>query len=130
MTLLTTHPTDRARLDAALAAGDATLAVAFCAQWCSTCREFRPALARLAAARPDVFVLWLDVEDDADLLDDLELDTFPTLAIYGGATLRHYGPVLPQASLVERLLSDRGALRTPADVPTAIADLLVNIARV
>jgi thioredoxin 1 len=47
------------------------------------------------------------VEDGADALDDLDIETFPTLLVSDGTTLLHAGPLLPQAAhllqLVRRL---------------------------
>ena len=127
--LLRTLPADRVVLAQRMALGPHTVVVALCAQWCTTCREFRAALERVAAARPAVSVVWVDIEDDADLLGDLDLETFPTLAVFVNADLRHFGAVLPQASLVERLIADAATLRA-RDAPGAIADLVRTLVRV
>lgn len=56
--------------------------VCLCAEWCHICRDLRPRLAtaetRLTAATQ---LVWLDVEDHADLLGDLEVETFPSYLI-------------------------------------------------
>jgi len=111
---------DRTRLAAALddlARGTHLLVVGLCAQWCGTCRDFRPALARIAAAQPRAHFLWLDVEDDAAVTDDIDVDNFPTLAIYGPTGVLHHGVSLPHehvvARLVESLLDARR--NVPAD---------------
>ena len=112
--------TDRARLAAALddlARGSHLLVVGLCAQWCGTCREFRPAFARIAAAQPRAHFLWLDVEDDAAVTDDIDVDNFPTLALYGPTGVLHYGVSLPHEHVVARLIESLlGARRNvPAD---------------
>lgn len=97
---------DLIRQTVAEAKGPASGAViCLCAAWCGTCREFQPAFEALAASHPGQAFAWVDVEDEADRLGDLDVETFPTLLV-GSAdgTVRFLGPVLPQAGGVERLL--------------------------
>jgi thioredoxin 1 len=89
---------------------DRIAVVALCAAWCDTCTEFRAALERIATARPEVLSVWLDIEDDAAICGDIDVENFPTLAIYRGASLLHYGISLPQEAAVARLI-DELALR-------------------
>lgn len=126
---LTTHPDDRARLRARHAAAPHVVAAVLCAQWCSTCREFLPMLEALAARLPQHSWVWIDIEDDAALVGDVDVETFPTLAVYVDATLAHFGPVLPNPALVERLVaSARPSVRGPdspaADLHQDIGDLV------
>jgi hypothetical protein len=76
---------------------------ALCAQWCGTCREFRAAWDA-AVVQPDRRFVWIDVEDDADRLDDLDVETFPTIAVLRDDAPHFFGPVLPSIAAVERLL--------------------------
>lgn len=85
---------------------DAGLAVVcLCAAWCGTCRDYRPGFEQVAAQHPQAVFRWVDIEDEADTLGDLDIDTFPTLVIGGrdGAP-RFAGPVLPQPGQITRLL--------------------------
>ena len=80
-----------------------------CAAWCVACREYGATFAALAAQfGGDVDFAWIDIEDDADALGDLDIEDFPTLLIADAAGARFFGPVMPQASTAERLI--RGAL--------------------
>jgi thioredoxin reductase (NADPH) len=85
---------------------DRIAVVVLCAAWCDTCAEFRTAAERIAAARPEALCVWLDIEDDAAICGDIDVENFPTLAIYRGATLLHYGISLPQEGPVARLLDE------------------------
>lgn len=87
-----------ARLDAELHV------VCLCAQWCGTCRDWRPVTEAVAADRPQLRWRWLDIEDEAALLDELEVDTLPTLLVGRGDAVLFYGPVLPRTELLTRLL--------------------------
>ena len=78
--------------------------ICLCAEWCGTCREWRPQLVAQAAAMPGVRFAWVDVEDEADAIGDLDIETFPTLLIAQGSRVRFLGPVLPTAPAVGRLL--------------------------
>jgi thioredoxin reductase (NADPH) len=78
--------------------------VALCAEWCGTCREFRPVFDALAAAMPEARFLWIDNEDEPDVAGDMEIETFPTLGVLRGGEPVHFGPTTPQRGVVERLL--------------------------
>jgi len=116
-------------LEAYFAGGTMTLAVALCAAWCDSCNEFRGTFERIAQARPEMYFLWLDIEDDSEICGDIDIENFPTLAIYRGARLLHYGVSLPQEGTVTRLIdaiSERG--ETDAAAPQAVRDLPKRLA--
>lgn len=102
----------------------ATTVVVLCAAWCDTCRAFRPVFDRLAAAQRDARFIWLDAENDAALLGDIDLENFPTLAVFRGDVPVFFGACLPQAAVIARLIA---ALMQgepiPASVPEAVATL-------
>jgi thioredoxin 1 len=78
--------------------------VGLCAEWCGTCRDYRPLLAARAARVEDELHFWVDIEDDADALGDLDIETFPTLLVLHRGRPLFFGPVLPQIDVVDRLL--------------------------
>lgn len=88
---------------------DATdlLVVCLCAEWCGVCRDYRSRFDQVQSHFPQVRFLWVDVEDQAELVDPLEVDDFPTLLIGCGDRPVFFGPVRPQAEALERLLQDR-----------------------
>ena len=100
-------------------------AVCLCAAWCGVCREWTPVFEALAASHPQVRFDWVDVEDEADALGDVDVETFPTLLIADRAAPRFFGPVQPSAvqvgKLLDRLLADP---RSGSPVPTEAAPLL------
>ena len=80
-----------------------------CAAWCVACREYRATFAALAAQfAADADFAWIDIEDDADALGDVDIENFPTLLVADAGAARFFGTVMPQASAAERLI--RGAL--------------------
>ncbi len=79
--------------------------ICLCADWCGTCREFAPGFAQAALAHPELIFRWVDIEDEASAIGDLDIETFPTLVIGGrDGSVRFAGPVLPQAGQIARLL--------------------------
>lgn len=108
MSLAPTDPDVRALLAGTLAQTRSSAAViCLCAAWCGTCREYAPLFEQVAAAHPQLAFRWVDIEDEADALGDLDIDTFPTLVVGAGA-VQFAGPVLPQAGQIERLLKSLG----------------------
>lgn len=98
-----------------------------CAQWCGTCRDWRGALAQEAALHPQVDFFWVDIEDEADAVGDLDIETFPTLLIAQGEQPRFLGTVLPSAPAVGKLLQtlreDPAAGRCPPEAGPLLARL-------
>jgi thioredoxin reductase (NADPH) len=99
------------------------IVVCLCAAWCDTCTEFRVAFDRIAGQRPGMRFVWLDIEDDSDLCGDIDVENFPTLAIYRGDELLHFGVSLPQEGTVARLVDAMAAADAVAAGPEAVREL-------
>ena len=80
------------------------LIICLCAEWCGTCRDYRSGFAALAAEFPAAGFLWFDIEDDAGLVGDLDVENFPTLLIQRNQHVLLYGPQLPDHGLLRRLV--------------------------
>ena len=78
------------------------LVACLCAAWCGTCRDYREGFQALAERFPNARFLWLDVEDDADLLDDYDVENFPTLLIQRHDSVLFFGPMLPHHEILQR----------------------------
>ena len=75
-----------------------------CAEWCDTCVEYRPGFLGLAAGFPQARFRWLDIEDQADEVGDLEVENFPTIRVTRGDQVLFYGTMLPMHEHLKRLL--------------------------
>jgi hypothetical protein len=75
-----------------------------CAAWCDTCCSYRASFDELAARHPDQRFVWIDIEDQADIVGDIDVENFPTLLIQRGDIVAFFGTVLPDARLAERLV--------------------------
>lgn len=100
---------------------ETTLVACLCAAWCRTCDDYNTVFAALEQHNPGCRFVWIDIEDEAELVGDLDVETFPTLLIGVGPELRFIGPVTPQLGTAQRVLDS--ALQAPmaAPEPTALA---------
>ena len=75
-----------------------------CAQWCGTCQEYAPLFASLQQVFPEVAFRWIDIEDEADLVDPIEVDNFPSILITRQAQARFFGSITPHLETLRRLI--------------------------
>jgi len=107
------------------------LVVCLCAEWCGVCGEYRSRFEQVKASvrqdDPQAQFLWIDVEDEADLLHPLDVDDFPTLLIAVNGQPRFFGPLTPQVETLARMIrikaQDAGA------PPLAQADVVALVSR-
>jgi len=79
--------------------------ICLCAGWCGVCRDYRAvfdeARATFGAAAD---FRWIDIEDEAALLDDIDVEDFPTVLIARGDRPLFFGPITPQPGTLARLV--------------------------
>lgn len=83
---------------------DTLLVTCLCAQWCVVCGDFAAEFEAVRTLFPQARFLWIDVEDEEDLVDPIAVDNFPTLLVALGDAPVFFGPVMPRRRIVERLL--------------------------
>ena len=113
--------------------GAPLLVACLCAQWCRTCDAYRDTLLAARASlrlHPDVATrfLWIDIEDEAALVDDIEVETFPTLLIAAGAEPRFLGPVAPHAESLAALVRAHAGDAVDAMPGTSVRALVARLA--
>ncbi len=99
------------------------LVACLCAAWCNVCRDYRTGFDALAA-RADparLRLVWIDIEDEADRLGELEVENFPTLLVAHGTKPLFLGPLTPQPAVLERLIEHALAGRLAALPVASIA---------
>ncbi len=104
------------------------LVVCLCAEWCGVCRDYRSRFEQAQAKLAQAQFLWIDVEDDADLLHPLDVEDFPTLLIAVGSEPRFFGPITPHIETLERLVK---SLMDNTDAPKPVEpEVLALVARI
>ena len=89
--------------------------ICLCADWCGLCRDYAEVFAQMAARYPGSRFAWLDIEDEAELVGDIDVETFPTLLVADAGGTRFLGPLMPQAQTLARLLD---SLAQPSQLAT------------
>ena len=98
------------------------LVACLCAQWCGTCRDYRPLFDQLQAEFAAAQFVWIDIEDEADLVDPVEVDNFPTLLVVADGQARFFGTLTPHIDTLRRILQTQlSAERAPSIDPQAQA---------
>jgi thiol-disulfide isomerase/thioredoxin len=98
-----------------------------CAAWCRLCDDYVSIFEQVAAELDDAGLSpkwhWIDIEDEADLVGDMDVDTFPTLVIADRDHVRFAGALTPQPETLRRVAratiagADPGAAHWPAVSP-------------
>jgi thioredoxin-like negative regulator of GroEL len=81
------------------------LVAGLCAQWCGTCRDWRPVFdeqSRSFAGRADFACV--DVEDHDEVMGHVDVENFPTLMIARGDDVLFFGTITPHAQTLARLV--------------------------
>lgn len=81
------------------------LIACLCAHWCHVCNDYRESFEAAAAAWPQHAFRWIDIEDEAELVGNVDVENFPTLLIRGDAgEVRFFGTSLPSQAELHRLV--------------------------
>ena len=104
MKSLTLEHHNRAQLSA-LITDDVWVVACLCAAWCGSCRDYRKTFDALASRHPDKKFIWIDIEDQADIVGEIDVENFPTLLIQRGDVVAFFGTVAPDAGIAARLLT-------------------------
>ena len=66
--------------------------------------EYRPGFLALGRDYPRARFRWIDIEDEADEVGELEVENFPTIRITRGDEVLFHGPMEPHHAQLRRLL--------------------------
>ena len=80
------------------------LVACLCAAWCDTCVAYRTGFLALAGRFPRAEFRWVDIEDDAEAVEDMDVDNFPTILVQRGSETLFHGVMLPHHEHLQRLL--------------------------
>lgn len=100
--------------------------ICLCADWCGLCRDYKEVFAQVEALHPLSRFVWLDIEDEADWIGDIDVETFPTVLIAEGLDMRFFGPVTPQLQTLSRLLDSLEQASSPTMPTTPATQFLLQ----
>jgi thioredoxin-like negative regulator of GroEL len=103
--------------------------ICLCAEWCGACRQWRDVFMQVAAAQVELRFAWVDVEDEADAMGDVDIETFPTILIACDNRPLFLGPLQPSAGQLTRLIASLRENPIAAPVlPAGAAALMSRLA--
>ena len=77
-----------------------------CARWCGTCSSYEAVFAACGAAYgARVQPLWVDIEDEADLIGSIDVENFPTLLLARDGEMLFFGTITPHPQTLSRLVA-------------------------
>lgn len=110
----------------ALESNNQRIVVCYCAAWCRTCESYQEAFEELSEKFPEHVFLWVDIEDEESLLDDLDVENFPTILIQENGDNLFFGTMLPYIGHLERMVlnTQDGQVVASDEGPRPIIELL------
>ena len=102
------------------------LVACLCADWCGACREYQPRFEQMQAQFPGVQFVWVDVEDQSELVDPVEVENFPTLLMATRERVQFFGTVMPHLETLQRLIETQLAQGAPTQHPEPALDALAK----
>ena len=97
--------------------------VIFCAAWCGVCRD----LNKTWLTQPsnlNMQMHWVDIDDHADQLENLEFESFPYIATFKNKKLSFFGTVLPNITVIEKIARQTQSIELDLQQKSALEDLL------
>lgn len=102
------------------------LIACLCAAWCDTCQSYRQQFNELRQNHRDKIFAWIDIEDHSELIDDLDIENFPTILIEYDSKVLFLGTMLPDASLVHKLILNYQSIIQEKSVAAITASIQDN----
>ncbi|MEO9101493.1 MAG: thioredoxin family protein, partial [Burkholderiaceae bacterium] len=106
------------------------LVACLCAGWCSSCAAWHGAFAALAQEFAGDCFVWIDIEDHAELVADVEVETLPVMLVQTAqAGPGFVGPIEPRTAILRSLLQrahQDDALLTDPGIRNALLDNAPN----
>ena len=109
---------------------EGTIVACLCAAWCRLCGDYAPVLRDVVAEFPGLRMRWIDIEDEADLVGDVDVETFPTIVVIAGDGMVHFaGPLTPQPQTLRRVIQAALDGTTIAPVPAELTLFAARLVR-
>ncbi|MEO6984126.1 MAG: thioredoxin family protein [Paralcaligenes sp.] len=119
-------------LSSRLEAFEGLVIVCYCAQWCDTCKKYEDGFQHLASEYPQHIFVWIDIEENPDMLGDEDVENFPTVSVQNTQGHRFFGTLMPHIRHLARLIDQieaNAAGKATTDGPPLLASLLAPSAQ-
>lgn len=117
-------------LDIRLRQNNGLIIACYCAEWCDTCKKYSIDFDLLAQKWPEHTFVWIDIEENPELLGDEDIENFPTVLIQSPAANLFFGTLLPYISHLDKLLHHiDGTAPAIAGGPPLLRPLLATAAQ-
>ena len=94
MPILAIHDSD---FETNVCASSAPVLLDFWAGWCGPCRMLAPILEEVSAAKPDLLIGKINVEEEPELAERFQILSIPTLILFqNGRTVKRISGVHPK----------------------------------
>lgn len=114
-----------ASLRTALQQSSGYTVVCYCAAWCDSCKKYETDFAQLASQHSEHVFVWVDIEENPELLGDDDVENFPTILVQNERDNLFFGPLLPHIGHLDRLLRSLHTTASPVpEGPPALMTLL------
>lgn len=95
---------------------EALIVVCYCAAWCNTCAAYQTQFEALATQFSQHCFVWVDIEENEELLGDEDVDNFPTLLLQNKKGTLFFGPLLPHIEHLQQLLEHHEDMPLQPDI--------------
>ncbi len=102
-------------------------AACLCAQWCGTCRDYQARFEEAQSQFPGATWVWVDIEEQAQWVEPLDLEDFPTLLLAVDGKPTFFGTLTPQPETLARLLKAKLLADAPPLPQSEATDLLQRL---
>jgi len=76
-----------------------------CATWCGVCRDYKSVIEKELESKGEIKPVWVGVDDFEALVDDLSIETFPTVVILRDIDVLFFGSIDTKQGTLSGLLS-------------------------
>lgn len=99
------------------------LVACLCAAWCDTCNSYADTFREVSQLHQNKCFTWIDIEDYSELVEDIEVENFPTILVQYNDKLLFLGTVIPDPKQLHRMIQSLEESVDANNVPNSLLTL-------